>query len=326
MKILVLGGTKFVGRILVETALANRHEITLFNRNKTNPKLFSDIEHLQGDRNSDLTPLHGRKWDVVIDTCGYVPRIVRKSAEMLAASVDHYILISTISVYADFSKPGIDENSPLATIDDESVENVTNETYGPLKVLCEKAAAQTMPHRVLVLRPGLIVGPHDPSDRFTYWLIRMSQGGEVLAPSPPQQQIQFIDVRDLADFILQMAVKKQSGIFNTTGPAYTLTMEEFLQECMRITKATPGLTWVSEKFVLEYEMDLPVWVPSGWHGINKVNCQKAISAGLTFRPFAETIRDTLAWHSTRPQKYELKTGLRSKQEKEFLKTWHDKIG
>ncbi|MCK4421126.1 NAD-dependent epimerase/dehydratase family protein [candidate division WOR-3 bacterium] len=323
MKLLILGGTRFVGLNLVDSALTRGYEITLFNRGKTNKGLFPEVEHLYGDRDSDLKPLQGRKWDVVVDTCGYVPRIVRKSAELLAGSVGHYTFISSINAYADFTKPGIDENSPLATIDDETVEEVTEETYGPLKVLCEKAAEQAMPGRILVLRCGLIVGPHDQSDRFTYWPVRVNSGGEILALSPRQQQIQFIDVRDLVEFILLMADKRQTGIFNTTGPGYTMTTQQFLEECKKNTESEAKFTWVDEEFIAENEINIPLWLPRDWAGICQVNCQKAVDAGLTFRPLSCTIRDTLSWHATRGVDYELKTGLKPEREREFLKAWHD---
>jgi len=322
MKLLILGGTRFLGRNLVEIALAQGHEITLYNRGKTNPDLFPQVEHLRGDRDSNLKPLQGRKWDAVVDTCGYVPRIVKESAELLADSVEHYTFISSLNAYADFTKPGIDEDSALATIEDKTVEEVTNETYGPLKVLCEQTAEETMPGRLLVLRCGLIVGPHDPSDRFTYWPVRINLGGEVLAPSPPQQQTQFIDVRDLVEFILLMAEKKQTGIYNTVGPDFRLTMQQLLEECNKVTGNKAKLIWVSEEFLIEKETYLPVWVPKEWIGISSVNCDKAISAGLSFRPLTDTIRDTLNWHATRPATYKLKTGLKQEREKELLQAWH----
>lgn len=319
---LILGGTRFLGRNLVEAAIGKGYEITIFTRGKTNPHLFPEVEHLKGDRDSELKHLQGRRWDVVVDTCGYVPRVVKKSAALLADSVEHYTFISSINAYADLSKPGIDEGSPLATIDDKTVEEVTGETYGPLKVLCEKEAEQAMPRRVLVLRCGLIVGPHDPSDRFTYWPIRISKGGEVLVPSPPDRQLQFVDVRDLAEFVLGMVERRRTGIFNITGPAHPLTMRDFLEKCNEVTGHTACLTWVSERFIVENEAIMPVWVPQGWAGMFQVNCEKAIAAGLNFRPLDDTIRDTLTWHATRPIDYELKVGPRPEREHELLQAWH----
>ena len=325
MKILIIGGTRFLGRSLVEIALDKGHEITLFNRGRTNPDLFPEIECLKGDRDSDLEPLQGRKWDAVVDTCGYVPRIVKKSAELLADSVEHYTYISSISAYADFAEPGLDEKSLLAGIEDETVEQVTNETYGPLKVLCEKAVEQAMPGRVLVIRPGLIVGPYDSSDRFTYWPVRVKSGGEILAPSPPHEQIQFIDVRDLVEFTLLMLERRHTDTYNCAGPGYTLTTQQFLNECNNIFGSKAEFTWVNEKFITENEINLPVWVPKEWSGINQVNCQKAIDEGLSFRPYADTIRDTVSWHATRPSDYKLLAGLESEQEQELLKLWKEML-
>jgi 2'-hydroxyisoflavone reductase len=218
MEILVIGGTVFLGRALVEAALEKDHRVTLFNRGKSNPECFPEVEKLLGDREIDLSILEGRSWDVVVDTCGYVPRVVRKSAELLADAVEHYTFISTVSVYADLSTPHNDEHAAVGKIEDETIEKVTGETYGPLKALCEQAVMKAMPDRVLVVRPGLIVGPHDPSDRFTYWVQRVSRGGEVLAPKPASMPVEFIDVRDLAEWILRMVEIRETGIYNAVGP------------------------------------------------------------------------------------------------------------
>ncbi|MCK4235372.1 NAD-dependent epimerase/dehydratase family protein, partial [candidate division WOR-3 bacterium] len=293
-----------------------------FNRGKTNPDIFPEAEHLIGNRDSDLKPLCERKWDAVVDTCGYVPRIVKKSSELLANNIQHYTFISSLNAYSDFSKPGVDEDSPLATIEDKTIEEVTGETYGPLKVLCEKAAEKAIPGKVLTLRCGLIVGPYDPSDRFTYWPVRINQGGEVLAPSPQEQQTQFIDARDISEFILLMAERKKTGVFNTVGPDYILTMQQLLEECNKITGNKTNFTWVSEEFLTENETFPPVWLPKSWVWLSQVSNQKAISAGLTFRSHTETIKDTLSWHTTRPKDYKLKTGLSTEREKELLEIWH----
>ncbi|MBE0432939.1 NAD-dependent epimerase/dehydratase family protein [candidate division WOR-3 bacterium] len=326
MKILIIGGTRFVGRTIVETAVRQGHEITLFNRGKSNPELFPEVEKITGDRDTDIALLGGRTWDIAVDTCGYAPRIVRKSCEMLGNAVDRYIFISTINVYADYSQPGIDEGSQLATIEDETVEEVTGKTYGPLKALCENVVNQVYPGRSIILRCGLIVGPYDPTDRFTYWPVRVQNGGEVLAPSPPHMQVQFIDARDLADFILHLAENRGAGTFNTTGPAGKLSLEGALRICNAQTGNKASLTWVSEEFITSKEMDhIPVWTPKDWRGIFEVHCSKAISAGLKFRQLKETINDTLAWHATRPAGYELKVGLKPDKEKELLKIWHESI-
>ncbi|WP_089717471.1 NAD-dependent epimerase/dehydratase family protein, partial [Candidatus Entotheonella palauensis] len=224
MQILMLGGTRFLGCHLVEAALNQGHEVTLFNRGQTHPGWFAQVERLQGDRDGDLSALEGRHWDAVIDTCGYVPRLVRASAELLAARVEHYTFISTASVYADPSRHGMDEESPVGTLEDERLEDVNGNTYGPLKVLCEQAAEAAMPGRVLTIRSGLIVGPFDPSDRFTYWPVRIAQGGEVLAPAGPGKRIELIDVRDLAEWIVRMAGARATGIYNASGAREALTM------------------------------------------------------------------------------------------------------
>jgi 2'-hydroxyisoflavone reductase len=323
MKILVIGGTRFVGRTLVEAAIAQGHRLTLFNRGKSNPDLFPEVERIIGDRDNDVQLLKGRKWDIVVDTCGYFPRAVRKSADLLKGSVERYVFISTLNVYADFTKPGIDENHPLGKIEDETVEEVTGETYGPLKVLCENAVKEIFPDRSIMLRCGLIVGPYDPTDRFTYWPVRMQQGGEVLCPSPPDMQIQFIDARDLADFILHLSAERGSGVYNTTGPAERLSMQGFFDICDAQTGNNASMIWVSEEFITSNDVGhIPMWTPTDWRGIFAANCTKAIDTGLHFRSLSETIRDTLAWHSSRPADYEMKVGLKPQKEKELLAKWH----
>jgi 2'-hydroxyisoflavone reductase len=326
MKILVIGGTRFLGRTFVQTSIKSGHELTLFNRGKSNPDLFPDLEKITGDRDIDIALLQGRKWDIVVDTCGYVPRIVKKSAELLKDSVEKYIFISTINVYADYTKPGIDERSPLGKIEDETVEEITGETYGPLKVLCENAVRQFYPQSSIILRCGLIVGPYDPTDRFTYWPVRMQRGGDVLVPSPADMQVQFIDVRDLALFTLELAKSQVSGAFNTTGPVEKLNMQEFLDACKAQTDSKTSLTWVSEEFITNSDVDhIPMWTPKDWRGIFEVDCSKAINAGLKFRPIEDTIKDTLMWHATRPADYELKVGLKPEKEIELLRRWYDSI-
>ncbi|MBI3660304.1 SDR family oxidoreductase [Candidatus Acetothermia bacterium] len=327
MKFLILGGTVFLGRHLVEAALASGHTVTLFNRGQHNADLYPNVEKLRGNRDGDLNALKGRRWDAVIDTCGYVPRVVKASAELLADSVDHYTFISSISVFADFSKPDMDESAPVGKLKDESVEQITGETYGPLKALCEQAAERAMPDRMLNVRPGLIVGPHDPSDRFTYWPARIAQGGEVLAPGQPEYLVQIIDGRDLAQWTLKMVEQKKIGIYNATGPEYALTLGTVLEGCKAVSKSDARFVWVDEKFLLESKVtpwtEIPLWVPQEKDnaGFSAVNCQKAITAGLKFRPIAETIRDTLAWNTTRPSNTERRSGLKPEKEKELLQNW-----
>ncbi len=327
--LLVLGGTMFLGPAVVDSARKLGYTITLFNRGKTNPQLFPDIEKLRGNRDGDLKSLEGRTWDAVVDTSGYVPRVVRASAELLK-DCKNYVFISTMSVYADSSKPGGDETSPVGTIPDESVEKVTNESYGPLKALCEKAAEKTLPGKVTTIRPGLIVGPMDPSDRFTYWPVRVKRGGEVLAPGSPADPVQFVDVRDLANFAMHVIEKNITGTYNATGPAKELTIGALLDACKSVTRSNATFTWVNAEFLAEQKVspwgDMPVWVPGEGEsaGFARSNVSKSVKAGLTFRPVADTIRDTLAWWDTLPteRRDKLKSGIKSDREKEVLAAWH----
>lgn len=326
MQILILGGTRFLGCHLVEAALTKGHEVTLFNRGQTHPDRFPQAERLQGDRDGDLSALAGRRWDAVIDTCGYVPRLVRASAELLATQVEQYVFISSTSVYADPSVHGMDEESPLGTLADECLEEVNGNTYGPLKVLCEQAAEAAMPGRVLTVRSGLIVGPLDESDRFTYWPVRVAQGGEVLAPAYPDKRIELIDVRDLSEWIVRMVEARATGIYNASGAHPTLTMGRLLAECRAVSAADVQVTWVSEAFLqangVEPFSEMPLWELEGEDGLATINASKALHAGLTLRPLADTLRDTLAWHSTRPKGITLTKGISRDREQALLQKWH----
>ena len=327
MKLLILGGTVFLGRHLVEAALARGHIVTIFNRGKANPDLFPEIEKLRGARDGDLTALQGRHWDAVIDTSGYVPRVVRASADLLANAAGHYTFISSISAYADFSTPDFAESASVGTLSDESVEEVNGDTYGPLKALCEQAVEQAIPGRTLVIRPGLIVGPYDPTDRFTYWPHRVAQGGEVLVPGRPERQIQIIDARDLADWTLRMVESGHTGVYHATGPDYALTMGRLLETCKAVGKSDARFAWVSESCLLEAGvtpwMELPLWIPesdTSTTGFLQANVSKAVTAGLTFRPLAETVQDTLAWDAARPANREWRAGLKPERERQLLAT------
>ena len=325
MQLLIMGGTRFLGRALVKAALAAGHKVTLFNRGQSNPDLFSDLEQLQGDRDGGLGVLKGRQWDVVIDTCGYVPRVVRASAEMLATAVDHYIFISTISVYTDFTTFGINEHSSLGTINDETEEEITGDTYGPLKVLCEQAVDMAMGMRSLHVRSGLIVGPHDPTDRFTYWPVRVARGGEMLAPGNPDQAVQFIDVRDIAEWTIRAAEQRLTGPYNVTGPDHRLTMQMLLETCQQVSQSNASCIWVDEKVLLENEVapfsEMPLWVPAEMAGLGTVDCGKAFAKGLRIRPSTTTIHDTLTWHTTRPADHQWRAGLTPEREAELLSAW-----
>jgi len=328
MHLLIIGGTVYLGRYLVEAAQARGHTVTLFNRGKSNADLFPDVEKLHGDRTSDLSALRGRRWDAVIDTCGYVPRHVRESAELLADAVDHYTFISSISVYHDVSKPGIRETDPVAALAQDT-EEVTGETYGPLKALCEQAAEQAMPGRVLNLRAGLIIGPHDYTGRFPYWVRRVAEGDEVLAPGKPDQPVQVIDVRDLAVWNIRMIEGRQAGVYNATGPEYRLTTRQMLEACQTAANSHPQFTWVDQDFLAKYEAspwdELPLWLPEGQDndGMMQVNIDKALAAGLTFRPLVDTARDTLAWLNTVQTRHVRRpAGLALDKEARVLEAWH----
>ena len=324
MKILIIGGTRFLGRHLVVSALARGHEVTLFNRGKSNPELFLNIETILGDREHDLEKLTGREWDAVIDTCGYFPRTVRLSAQSLERSVGRYVFISSISVYAGFSKIGIDENDPVGKIEDESIEEITGESYGPLKALCEKAVQEIYKERALIIRPGLIVGPNDPTDRFTYWPVRVARGGDVLAPEKPDVPIQIIDVRDLSDFIIKLIEDKASGVYNATGPDYELTLGEMLEVSKQVSHSDATFKWAGVEFWNQNNVqawsDMPVWVPDTEEdaGFSRVDISKAIHDGLTFRPLEETVRNTLDWANTRSPDHQWRAGLSQERETQVL--------
>jgi 2'-hydroxyisoflavone reductase len=337
MKLLVLGGTKFLGRHIVETALARGDEVTIFTRGLHNSELYPEVEKLRGDRDGGLDTLRGRRWDAVVDTSGYVPRVVRASAELLADAVELYVFISSMSVYADFRRPN-DEDSPTVKLGDESAEEATGEAYGPLKALCERAAESALPGRVLNVRAGLIVGPHDPTGRFTYWTGRVSRGGEVLAPAPRERQIQFVDARDLSEWILRMVDARRAGVFNAAGPDYKLTMEGFLEACRDACDSGARFTWVDEQFLLDRGVEpwgnLPLWIPESSEQQRYFlaeDCERAFAAGLTFRPVSETVRDTLAWQRAgspgvaddAPNSVESHT-LTPERERELLDEWRER--
>lgn len=327
MHILILGGTRFVGRHIVEAARGRGHEITLFNRGQSNPDLFPDVTTLRGDRDGELQALRGKRWDAVIDTSGYVPRVVRDSAELLVDAVDRYLFISSISVYADPLPMEANESAPLATVEDETVEEITGETYGALKALCEKVVQEVFGPRALIIRPGLIVGPHDPTDRFTYWPVRVARGGEVLAPGTAAKPVKFIDARDLAQWTVTMLEEEQSGIYHATGPAERLPMGELLAACRAYSHSGATFEWVDEEFLLAQDVqpfvDLPLWVP-GEEGVayGTIDVSRAVAGGLTFRSLEETVADTMAWAETLPDDHQWRAGLSPERERTLLQTWY----
>jgi len=325
LRILLLGGTGFLGPHLVENARARGHTVTLFNRGKTHPELFPDVEKLRGDRNGQLDALRGRSWDAAIDTSGYVPRIVKLSAELLSKQVEQYVFISSISVYPDDVKPGADENTPVQQLTQPGSEEVRKH-YGALKALCEEAADAAMPGRTTNVRPGLIVGPGDPTDRYTYWPVRIDRGGEALAPGTPDDPVQYVDARDLAAWIVQTAERGAVGVFNATGPERPLGMAAMLASCTKAAPKPASLTWVPEKFLEEHKVspweDMPVWTGS-LGGFSRIDCRKAIRAGLRFRSADETARDTLAFWKTLPddRRKKLRAGISPEREQEVLAAW-----
>jgi 2'-hydroxyisoflavone reductase len=295
MRFLVLGGTRFLGRALVDALLAAGHEPTLFNRGLTQPELFPDVDRLRGDRSSDLSALEGHEWDAVLDVAAYFPDEVRRSADALRGRVDRYVFVSSVSVYVDQSVPqaegsAVGELSPGDETDDGP------ETYGARKAACEQIAVEAFGDAALVVRPGLIVGPHDPTGRFTYWPHRVARGGDVLAPASPEYAVQFIDVRDLAEWIVKAAAGGLGGTFNATGE--TMPLGELLAECIRVTGSDARLVWVQSNRLLEAGaeewMGVPLWIVSpGWEAVNRVPVAKAVEAGLRFRPLADTILGAL---------------------------------
>jgi len=332
MKVLILGGTVFLGRHLVEAALARGHEVTIFNRGQHSPELYPNVEKLRGDRDGDLTALEGRRWDAAIDPSGYVPRIVGASARLLAPNVGHYTFISSLSVYGDTRTPGMEESTPAAELTEPGSEEVQKH-YGPLKALSERAAEEAMPGRTLSIRAGLIVGRHDPTDRFTYWPRRVARGGDVLAPGRPDRYVQFIDVRDLAEWNILAVERGVTGVFNATGRHDTTTVAGLLQTCKDVSGGDARFVWVPDEF-LEVQgagpwMELPLWIPetnAEMAGFLRVSSDKAIAAGLTFRPLADTVQDTLDWDRSRPADTEYRAGMKPEREAELLAAWRARTG
>ena len=324
MKILTLGGTQFVGRHLTEAALARGHEVTLFHRGQHGTGLFPDVEKLRGDRDGGLDALRGRTWDVVLDTCGYVPRVVGQSAALLSESVGHYVFVSSVSIYRDFALSGIDETYPVATMPDETVEEVTGETYGPLKVLCERVVAEAFPGRALVIRPGLIVGPHDKTGRFTYWPRRVAEGGGVLAPGRADKRVQFVDARDLAEWTIRLIERAETGTFNAVSDDARWTMGRVLETSRAVSGSDARFVWAPDDFLLAQGLapwtDLPLWLPDTveYAGADSINATRAVAAGLTFRSLAQTISDTLAWDQALPPGERPAAGITREREQELL--------
>lgn len=354
LRILILGGSGFLGPAVIDAALARGHKITVFNRGLTEKKkeelygehLPEGVERLIGNRDPDkhadekdpatprgLAQLEGAAtWDAVVDTSGYVPRIVKASAEALRERVKHYTFISSVSVYASMTEPGGDESRPLAVIADPKDEDFRHpEKYGALKALSEQAAEAAMPGRVCNIRPGFIVGPWDPTDRFTYWPQRVAKGGPMLAPGAPEDQIQVIDVRDLAEFIVRNIERNTTGIFNALGPQQGLTIGSLLKASKAVSGSDAELVWVPTEFLLNGHLqagELPIWLPTTGDtaGFHRWNVAKPMAAGLTFRPIEETVKATLDWWNKLPEtrRAEVRAGISADKEAGILKAWGER--
>jgi 2'-hydroxyisoflavone reductase len=303
VKLLVLGGTKFLGRHVVDAARADGHEVTIFTRGETNPNLYPDIERLRGNRDGGLDALENGRWDGVVDTSGYVPRVVRQSAELLRDRVGRYVFVSSISAYGDFSRP-ITEETAVAELEDPETEKVM-ENYGALKAACERVVAEVYGDRSARVRAGLIVGPYDPTDRFTYWPRRVAAGGDVLAPGDPAAPVQFVDARDLARWLVQLALEGPGGVFNATGPLEPLRFDELLERTRAAIGSDARFVWTEAQPILaagvQPWMELPLWLPDdAYAGMARADISRAVDAGLRFRPLEETVADTLAWDRTVP--------------------------
>ncbi|HSZ43595.1 MAG TPA: NAD-dependent epimerase/dehydratase family protein [Trebonia sp.] len=322
MRILILGGTKFLGRALTEAALGRGDIVTLFNRGRTNPGLYPGVETVTGDRAGDLSGVAGRDWDAVIDVAGYDPEVVRLSARELARNTGRYVFVSTCSVYADqTSRAAQLEDAPVAQLREGLTEPW--ELYGPRKALAEQIVRDVYGDRALIPRPGLIVGPHDPTDRFPYWPRRIARGGVVLAPGSPEDQVQFIDARDLAAWTIDGVHHGRAGTFNLVGNPWTF--RKFLEECIAATYSDTHLRWIPGDALIHAgvspDMGIPLWIgdPEEARGFNDVSNARAVAAGLTLRPVAGTIRDTLAWDAGRGGPEPGQEGLSAAAEERLLR-------
>ena len=334
MRVLILGGTGFIGPHFVAALAAKGHRVTLFNRGRRSAQGADGVEQLVGDRGGQLDSLRNRDWDAVIDDSGYTPRQVRLTAELLRGHVQQYVFVSSISAYADFAVPGMDENYKLAQLKDPTAEVVNGDTYGGLKALCEQVVEQMYGAHGAIIRPTYIVGPGDYSDRFTYWPVRVARGGEMLAPGTADDPIQFIDVRDLADFMSLCVERRLGGRYNLCNPPRSVTMAMLLDTAKRVAHADTKFVWASQDFleaqkvISEAEPDsneLPMWAaPKGaMAGAALLSCDRAVAKGLRFRPLEQTVRDTLEWQKGRPAEQQtLRAGLKPAREAELLEKLH----
>jgi 2'-hydroxyisoflavone reductase len=334
LRILILGGTGFTGPHQVRYAVSRGHTVTVFNRGQRQADLPDGVEHLVGDRNDDLESLRGREWDVVIDNPTTLPNWVRLSGELLKDATKQYIFISTISVYADTSQAGMDETTPVAVYEGETdpfqlTIQDAGRFYGALKALSERETAYWFPGRATIIRPGLIVGPGDETDRFTYWPARIDRGGEVLAPGTPNDPTQIIDARDLAEWTIRMAENGEVGIFNATGPNQPRPIGEMLTGIRDAIGSNATFTFVDQEFLAAQQVrgwsNMPVWVPAGPDnaGFMRVSVARAVAKGLTYRPLAETARATIQYYRGRSaeRNAQMRAGLPAEREAEVLAAW-----
>lgn len=333
LNVLFMGGTGFIGPHMVRALLAEGHKVTLFNRGKSNPHLFPELDKIKGDRlSADIEQVSAQKWDLIVDSSCYIPRAV----DMLMAAVDkqslqQYLFISTISVYADFSKPGLNEDSELASMVEDPESEDVSKWYGALKVRCEEQAEIALPGRVTKVRCGLIMGPGDHTDRFTFWPERVARSKEVLAPGSGDDRLQTIDVRDLADWVTLCVNNSLVGPYNSTTRAGLYTFRDLLETCRDELNQAALLTWVPADFLeqqgVEPMEDLPLWVPPGteFSGAWDVNAELAESKGLKTRPLAESVRDTHDWFQTQPQERRdtMKAGMSLQRQSEVLAAWEE---
>lgn len=339
LKILVLGGSRFLGRTFVEEALDRNHEVTIFNRGIQSLGT-KGVEHLTGNRFGDLKALQNRYWDAVLDTSGFIPYTVQNTTNLLKDRVKHYTFISSISVYKDWVQENLDENYPVLDMSLEEANKLSMDSDGPVyeyyghfKALCEQIAEKNMPGRVLNLRAGQLIGPNDYTDRVPYWINRIAKGGKVLVPGNPNRRVQVIDNKDLSNWILDMEEKDSIGTFNATGPDYPLTIKEFIDACIKVTGSNAEVVWAEEKFLLDQNVapwtEMPLWVPENhpisadagepWKGAFSINVDKAIESGLTFRTLEKSLVDIHEWEKTRQlTEDEWKSGMRAEKEKELL--------
>ncbi|MGQ0383886.1 MAG: NAD-dependent epimerase/dehydratase family protein [Gammaproteobacteria bacterium] len=328
-RLLILGGTGFIGPHLTEQALAGGWQVTHFNRGKRDPDGVPGVETLLGDRKGQLDSLKGRQWDAVIDDTGYIPKFVKMSAEILAPNTRYALFVSSISAYASFAKPN-DEGSATGVLENVEQEQITNESYGPMKALCEQYTRNAWGANCSIVRPGYIVGPLDPTDRFTWWPVRVARGGEMAVPGTPHDPMQVIDVRDLARFMLDLVERRVAGNFNAVTPPGELTTARMVESCNRVSGADTKFSWIDEDFLQQFlkpeEITFAPWNPvrGADAGASLTGISRSIAQGLRSRPLDETVRDTLAWHEARPaeRRAALRSGIAAAREAELLAAWH----